>query len=202
MNKSRLEAFSDGVIAIIITIMMLELPRPEGHDWHTLLKVWPTLLSYILSFIYVGIYWNNHHHMLQVVRRVSGPALWHNLHLLFWLSLFPYVTGWAGDSHFAPVPMTCYAFVALMCALAFTLLSLSLQKADAQNHLLAEATGTVTKEKQSVAGYIIAIVAPFFGHRGVVVSGVILAAVALLWLMPDRRIERVISGQREEGVSE
>lgn len=196
MTKSRLEAFSDGVIAIIITIMVLELPRPQGHEWAELARIWPTLFGYILSFVYVGIYWNNHHHLLLTVRRISGGILWANLHLLFWLSLFPYVTGWAGESHYAPVPMTCYAAVALMCALAFTLLSLSIIRADPGNHLLADATGTGTKEKLSVAAYLVAIVAPFFGQAGVIVSGVMLVSVGLMWLVPDRRIERVL--EREQ----
>lgn len=126
---------------------------------------------------------------MQAVRLVNGKVLWHNLFLLFWLSLFPYVTGWAGESHFAPVPMTCYAFVALMCGLAFTLLLFNLQRADPQNHLLAEAVGSSTKEKLSIVGYLIAIVAPFFGHWGVVILGLMLAAVALMWLIPDTRIE-------------
>ena len=190
MTKSRLEAFSDGVIAIIITIMVLALPRPSGHDWHTLGKLWPTLLSYVLSFVYVGIYWNNHHHLFQAVRHIGGGVLWHNLHLLFWLSLFPYVTGWAGDSHFAPVPMTCYAFIALMCALAFTMLSRKLQQIDPGNRVLVAAQGAGTKEKFSILAYVIAIIAPFFGHWGVLVSGLCLITVALVWLIPVTRIER------------
>lgn len=196
MNKSRLEAFSDGVIAIIITIMVLELPRPQGHEWAELARIWPTLFGYILSFVYVGIYWNNHHHLLLTARRINGTVLWANLHLLFWLSLFPYVTDWAGESHFAPVPLTCYAAVALMCALAFTLLSVSIMRADPDNHLLADATGTGTKEKFSIAAYVVAIAAPFFGHPGVVTSGALLLGVALMWLIPDRRIERVL--EREQ----
>lgn len=198
MTKSRLEAFSDGVIAIIITIMVLELPRPQGHEWAELARIWPTLSGYILSFVYVGIYWNNHHHLMLTVRRISGGILWANLHLLFWLSLFPYVTGWAGESHFAPVPMICYAAVALMCALAFTLLSVTIIRADPSNHLLADATGTGTKEKFSIAAYLVAIAAPFFGPGGVTVSAVMLLTVALTWLVPDRRVERVLEREQAQ----
>ncbi|WP_291425270.1 TMEM175 family protein [Deinococcus sp.] len=198
MNKARMEAFSDGVLAIIITIMVLELPRPEGHDWSTLYRLWPTLLSYALSFIYVGIYWNNHHHLMHTVRRIGGQLLWANLHLLFWLSLFPYVTGWAGESHFAPVPMTCYGIVALMCALSWLLLTRAIIAAGPQNSLLAQAMGRGLKETLSLVGYLVAIVAPFFGHIGVVVAGLALMAVALGWLIPDRRIERVLQATETE----
>ena len=193
MTKSRLEAFSDGVLAIIITIMVLELRTPEGHEWSELLKVWPTLLAYVLSFIYVGIYWNNHHHLMLTVRRISGAVLWANLHLLFWLSLFPFVSGWAGESHFAAVPMTCYAGVALMCAVAYTLLTVAIVRADVSNHLLADAIGSDGKGKLSLAGYVIAIITPFLGPIGVILSGVCLIAVALMWLIPDRRIETVLA---------
>jgi len=192
MTKSRLEAFSDGVLAIIITIMVLELRAPEGHEWSELFKVWPTLLAYVLSFIYVGIYWNNHHHLMYTVQRVNGNILWANLHLLFWLSLFPFVSGWAGESHFAAIPMTCYAAVALMCALAFSILASVIVRADASNHLLADALGSDLKGKLSMAGYVVAVLTPFLGQIGVVFSGLCLIAVALMWLIPDRRIERVL----------
>ncbi|MFC4426909.1 TMEM175 family protein [Deinococcus navajonensis] len=192
MTKSRLEAFSDGVLAIIITIMVLELPRPESHEWHELGRLWPTLLGYVLSFLYVGIYWNNHHHLMHTVRRVNGSMLWANLHLLFWLSLLPYMTGWAGESHFAPVPVVCYAFIALMCAVAYLILVRVIIRADPSNHLLSDATGAGFKEWLSVAAYLGAIVAPLFGRSGVPVAGVLLVAVALMWLIPDRRIERVL----------
>ncbi|GMA16064.1 DUF1211 domain-containing protein [Deinococcus metallilatus] len=195
MNKSRMEAFSDGVLAIIITIMVLELKTPEGHDWRELARIWPVLLSYVISFLYVGIYWNNHHHLMLTVHRVSGGILWANLHLLFWLSLFPFVTGWAGESHFAAVPMSCYGFVALMAAVAYTILVRTIIRADASNHLLADATGRDLKGNLSIAAYLIAIVAPFFGQTGVIVSGLMLTAVALMWLIPDRRIERVLANE-------
>ena len=192
MTKNRLEAFSDGVLAIIITIMVLELRTPAGHDWQGLLRLWPTLLAYVLSFVYIGIYWNNHHHLMHTVRRVNGSTLWANLHLLFWLSLFPFVSGWAGESRFAAVPMTCYAGVALMAAVAYTLLSAAIIRADPSNHLLADAMGNDLKGKLSLAAYTLALVAPFTGLPGTVISGLLLIAVALMWLIPDRRIERVL----------
>ena len=197
MTKGRLEAFSDGVLAIIITIMVLELHRPVHDGWADLLALWPVLLSYLISFIYVGIYWNNHHHLMQSVRHINGSVMWANLHLLFWLSLFPFVTGWAGESHFAPVPMTCYAAVALLAGAAYTVLVRTLIRVDESNHLLAEATGGDLKGNLSLVGYVVALVAPFFGHTGVVLSGAMLTAVALMWLVPDRRIERVLAGQPE-----
>ncbi|GAA5512653.1 potassium channel HX13_20290 [Deinococcus carri] len=199
MNKSRMEAFSDGVLAIIITIMVLELRTPEGHEWREVVRLWPVLLSYVISFLYVGIYWNSHHHLMLTVHRVSGGILWANLHLLFWLSLFPFVTGWAGESHFAAVPMSCYGFVALMCAVAYTILVRAIIRADVSNHLLADATGRDLKGNLSIAAYLVAIAAPFFGYPGVIVSGLLLTAVALMWLIPDRRIERVLA--REGGAS-
>lgn len=192
MNKNRIEAFSDGVIAIIITIMVLELKVPAGHDWSDLTKLWPKFLAYVISFIYVGIYWNNHHHMFHTVRKVNGKVLWANLFLLFWLSLFPFVSAWAGESHFAPNPMSLYGFVALMAGAAYGLLVRIIITTDPSNHLLADATGNATKEKLSVIAYVLAIVAPFFGHWGVVVSGLVLSGVALMWLIPDRRIEHVL----------
>ena len=188
MTKNRLEAFSDGVLAIII--MVLELRTPAGHEWQGLFRLWPTLLAYVLSFLYIGIHWNNHHYLMQTVRRVNGHMLWANLHLLFWLSLFPFVSGWAGESRFDAVPMTCYAGVALMAALAYTLLSAAIIRADPGNHLLADALGNDLKGKLSLAAYVLALVAPFIGQPGTVISGLLMVAVALMWLIPDRRIER------------
>lgn len=195
MTKNRLEAFSDGVLAIIITIMVLELRVPDGHDWAALLPQWPKFLSYLISFVYVGIYWNNHHHLMHTVKRVNGSVLWANLLLLFWLSLFPFVTAWAGESHFAAVPMTCYGVVALLAGAAYAVLVHAIIRADPSNHLLAEATGNASKEKLSIAGYVVAITAPFFGFWGVMLSGLMLLGVALMWLIPDRRIERVLDEQ-------
>ncbi len=198
MTKARLEAFSDGVMAIIITIMVLELRTPTHDGWADLLHLWPVLVGYAVSFIYVGIYWNNHHHLMHTVRHINGKVMWANLHLLFWLSLFPFVTGWAGESHFGAVPMTCYAIVALMAGAAYTILVRALIHVDASNHLLAEATGSDVKGNLSLIGYAVALVAPFFGRVGSVVSGVMLVAVALMWLVPDRRIERVLAKSESE----
>jgi len=192
MTKSRLEAFSDGVLAIIITIMVLELPRPEGHDWSSLARLIPTLLAYLLSFVFVAIYWNNHHHLLLTVRQISGATLWANLHLLFWLSLLPYVTDWAGESHFAATPMTVYAADALMCGVAFTLLTQVILRADPKNTLLSDAVGNDTKGMVSLVLYLAGVVAPFFGAVGVWLSAACLVTVSLIWLIPDRRIERVL----------
>ena len=192
MKKSRLEAFSDGVLAIIITIMVLELHTPEHHAWADALSLWPVLLSYLLSFVFVGIYWNNHHHLLQAVRQVDGRVLWANLHLLFWLSLFPFVTGWVGESHFAPVPVTCYAGVALLAAVAYRILTRVIIRSDASNHLLADATGSDIKGTVSMVAYTLAVLAPLLGPAGVLVSGMMLVGVALMWLVPDRRIERAL----------
>ena len=192
MTKNRLEAFPDGVLAIIITIMVLELRTPTGHAWAALGPLWPTLLAYVLSFIYIGIYWNNHHHLMHTVVRVNGATLWANLHLLFWLSLFPFVSGWVGESHFAAVPMTCYADVALMCGLAYTVLVRVIIRADTGNHLLAEATGSDAKGYFSLACYVVAMFLPFLGGVWVALSGALLIVVALTWMVPDRRIERVL----------
>lgn len=194
ITKSRMEAFSDGVLAIIITIMVLELRVPEGHAWVDLGALWPKVAAYVISFIYVGIYWNNHHHLMHTVRRVTGGILWANLHLLFWLSLFPFVSGWAGESHFAREPMTAYGVVALMAALAYTILVRVIIGAGEQNHLLADAVGTDAKGNFSLVAYVVAIVFPLLGAWGVWVSGAALIAVALVWLIPDRRIERVLEG--------
>ncbi|WP_205747004.1 TMEM175 family protein [Deinococcus sp. KSM4-11] len=196
MTKSRMEAFSDGVLAIIITIMVLELRVPEGHDWHELGRLWPKFLAYVISFVYVGIYWNNHHHLMHTVHRVTGGMLWANLHLLFWLSLFPFVSGWAGESHFAREPMTAYGVVALMAGLAYTILVRVIIGAGTENHLLADAIGEDVKGNLSLAGYVVAIVAPLLGAWGAWVSGVMLIGVALMWLIPDRRIEQVLQRER------
>ena len=193
MRTSRLEAFSDGVLAIVITIMVLELAVPSGHEWSDLLALWPKVLSYLISFVYVGIYWNNHHHLFQLVERVNGAVLWANLNLLLWLSLFPFVTGWAGESHFAAVPMTCYAAVALMAAVSYTILQQVAVRAHESNARAARAAGADRKGLVSIGVYLIAIVAPFFGAAGGGVFGGGVTAVAVLWFVPDRRVERVLS---------
>src|ERR1700744_1043683 len=157
MDKGRLEAFSDGVIAIIITIMVLEMKVPHGADIKSLLPLWPTFLSYVLSFIYIGIYWNNHHHMLQAAESVNGAILWANMHLLFWLSLIPFVTDWMGENHFAKWPVTCYGVVLIMNATAFTILANKLIKLHGENSLLAKAFGRDKKGKISMVIYAIGI---------------------------------------------
>ena len=189
MEKNRLEAFSDGVIAIIITIMVLEMKVPHGGDFAALKPLLPVFLSYVLSFVYVGIYWNNHHHMLQTVKHVTGGILWANLHLLFWLSLFPFVTGWMGENHFAAMPSALYGLVLLMAAIAYFILQKTIIASQGDGSLLAKAVGRDIKGKLSSLLYIAGVVAAFYSP---ILSGLIYAAVALMWLIPDSRIERVI----------
>ncbi|MDD2898033.1 MAG: TMEM175 family protein [Desulfuromonadaceae bacterium] len=191
MGKNRLEAFSDGVLAIIITIMVLELKVPHGVDFEALRPLLPSFLSYILSFIYVGIYWNNHHHMLHAANRVSGGVLWANLNLLFWLSLFPFASGWMGENHFAALPSAAYGFVLLMASLAYYVLQQSIIAADGPKSVLKLAVGTDWKGKTSPLFYIAAMVSAFWIHW---VAQAIYVAVALIWLIPDRRIERALVG--------
>jgi uncharacterized membrane protein len=188
MNTTRLEAFSDGVIAIIITIMVLELRAPHDAELASLLPLVPVAGSYVLSFIYLGIYWNNHHHMLHVTQRVSGGVLWANLHLLFWLSLVPFVTAWMGENHFAPVPTAAYGVVLLLAALAYTILQRTIIATEGGDSVLAAAVGRDRKGKLSLALYAIAIPAALAQPW---VAGALYAGVAVLWLVPDRRIERV-----------
>jgi TMEM175 potassium channel family protein len=189
MNKNRLEAFSDGVIAIIITIMVLELKVPHGEEFATLAPLWPVFLSYVLSFAYVGIYWNNHHHMLHTVHRVTGPILWANLHLLFWLSLFPFTTGWMGENHFAPGPTALYGVVLLMAAIAYVILQGLIIASQGEDSLLRRAVAGDWKGKLSPALYLLAIGTAFVSQW---LSFAIYAAVAVIWFVPDRRIERVL----------
>ena len=190
MGKARLEAFSDGVLAIIITIMVLELKVPHGDTFAALQPLLPVFLSYVLSFIYVGIYWNNHHHMLHTVRHVSGKVLWANLHLLFWLSLFPFVTGFMGENHFAALPTALYGVVLMMAAISYWILSAVLIHADGAGSLLAKAVGKDFKGKVSVVLYAVAIGAAFIQQW---IAQIIYVGVALMWLVPDRRIERVMT---------
>jgi uncharacterized membrane protein len=189
MGKNRLEAFSDGVLAIIITIMVLEMKVPHGDSFADLVPVLPVFFSYILSFVYVGIYWNNHHHLLHTVHRVSGRILWANLHLLFWLSLFPFATGWMGENHFAPVPSAVYGVVLLMAALAYQFLQCSIIASDEGQSLLRQALGNDWKGKLSVLCYMAAMGVAFWLPWAAQMLYVI---VALIWLIPDRRIERSI----------
>ena len=189
MGKGRLEAFSDGVIAVIITIMVLEMKVPHGVDLASLEPVLPVFVSYVLSFVYVGIYWNNHHHMLQATRHVSGPALWANLHLLFWLSLVPFVTSWMGEAHFASMPVAAYGAVLLIAGVAFTILSKVLVREHGRDSTLGRAVAGAWKEKMSMVAYALAIPLAFYARW---VACGIYAAVALTWLIPDPRIERVM----------
>jgi uncharacterized membrane protein len=191
MNKTRLEAFSDGVIAIIITIMVLEMKVPHGAQAADLLPLLPVFLSYVLSFVNVGIYWNNHHHLLHTVKHVSGGILWANLHLLFWLSLMPFATGWMGENHFEALPVALYAFDLMMCGVAFTLLQSRIIAAHGRDAaLLAQALGADRKGKASLLAYVCAVPLAFFSA---VAAGVLIVLVALMWLIPDRRIEKVIA---------
>lgn len=187
MPKGRLEAFSDGVIAIIITIMVLELKVPHGGRMEDLAPLLPVFLSYVLSFVYVGIYWNNHHHMLHACSAVTGGILWANLHLLFWLSLFPFTTWWMGENHFTAVPTALYAAVLLMAAIAYLILQQAIIRAQGPDSVLKKAIGRDWKGKLSAVLYIVAIVATF---RSSWMAQAILVIAALIWLIPDRRIEK------------
>ena len=190
MGKNRLEAFSDGVIAIIITIMVLELKVPHGTTFAALEPLLPVFLSYVLSFVYVGIYWNNHHHMLHAMHKVSGGILWANLHLLFWLSLLPFATGWMGENHFAPLPTALYGVVLLMAAVAYFLLQRCIIAVHGNESLLAKATGRDFKGKISPVLYLAGIVLAFYSAA---LASAVYVGVALMWLIPDRRIESRIS---------
>jgi uncharacterized membrane protein len=191
MNKTRLEAFSDAVIAIILTIMVLELKIPHGTDLDALKPLLPKFLSYVLSFVYLGIYWNNHHHMLQATRKINGKVLWANLHLLFWLSLIPFVTGWMGENHFAPLPTAIYGVVLLLSAVSYTILqTVIVHHEQGENDVLADAVGNDLKGKLSMALYIAAIPLAFV-HQWI--SHALYVTVAIIWLVPDRRIERKIN---------
>jgi TMEM175 potassium channel family protein len=189
MTKNRLEAFSDGVLAIIITIMVLELKVPHGTDLAAIKPLLPVFLNYVLSFLYVGIYWNNHHHLLHSTSDISGGIMWANLHLLFWLSLFPFATGWMGENHFTPIPTATYGVVLLMAAVAYYVLQLAMIARNGPQSLLARAVGRDWKGKLSPVVYLVAIplalVKPW-------ISAALYVLVALWWLVPDRRIERVL----------
>ena len=188
MSKGRLEAFSDGVFAVIITIMVLELKAPHGGDWGALRTLVPVLLTYVLSYVFLGIYWNNHHHLLHASDRINGAVLWANLHLLFWLSLVPFVTGWMGETHFAALPTAVYGGVLFMAGIAFLILEVRLLRVG--NPRLAAAVGSDAKGKVSAVLYLAAIPLAFV-HQ--LIAGGIYVFVALMWLVPDRRIEGTIS---------
>lgn len=189
MGTSRLEAFSDGMMAIFITIMVLEFKVPEGASAHDLLPLVPKVLSYVLSFIYIGIYWNNHHHMFHAVQGVNGTVLWANLHLLFWLSLVPFTTAWMGENHFAPLPMALYGVVLLMAAIAYFILQRSIIRQQGEGSTVARAVGRDLKGRASPVLYLAAIITAFFSTA---IAAVIYALVALMWLIPDRRFERLL----------
>lgn len=192
MNKSILEAFSDGVLAIIITIMVLEIKVPHGNELSDLQPLIPIFLSYVLSFIYVGIYWNNHHHMMQTVKNTNGSILWANLYLLFWLSLVPFATAWNGENHFSNATMMVYGFVLLMAGIAYFLLQNIIIKSQGNDSLLKKAVGKDIKGKSSPVLYLLAII---FANFIPFVTGIIYVLVAFMWLVPDKRIEKIINHQ-------
>jgi uncharacterized membrane protein len=193
VTSERLKAFSDGVLAIIITIMVLDLKAPQGVSFAALWPLWPTFLAYVLSFIYVGIYWNNHHHLFLIVKKVNGGVLWANIHLLFWLSLLPFVTAWASDSRFARDPVALYGAVLLGAAVAYSILVMTLLRAQGARTLLHEAIGRDVKGWASIAGYVLGIAGAFL-YPGI--GGFFYVAVAAMWLVPDRRIESRLNGLR------
>lgn len=192
MSKGRMEAFSDGVLAIIITIMVLELHAPHEPTLGALYPLIPVFLSYVMSFVYLGIYWNNHHHMLQAIKHVNGSVLWANMHLLFWLSLIPFSTAWMGENHFAPAATALYGFILLMAGVAYYILAQALIRLHGRESLLAHAIGRDRKAKVSMALYAVAVPVALADWR---VSCAIYVLVAVMWLIPDRRIEKVLEGE-------
>jgi uncharacterized membrane protein len=190
MNKSRIEAFSDGVMAIIITIMILEIKAPERSDLASLLPLIPVFFSYVLSFIYIGIYWNNHHHMFQVVKKIDGSVLWFNMILLFWLSLIPFATSWIGGQSFSTIPIACYGFILLMCGISYIMLQNKIIKLEGKESLLYKAVEKDKKGRISLVCYISAIPLAFVSP---IISGILYISVALMWIVPDKRIENQIN---------
>ena len=190
MNKNRLEAFSDGILAIIITVMVLELKIPHGADWSVLYELLPKFLSYVTSFLYIAIYWNNHHYLLHTVKHVTSGILWANINLLFWLSLVPFVTAWTGENHFAVLPVATYSLVLLLAGAAYYILTLTIIKAHGKDSLLAKAVGNDTKGKISMVGYFLGVPFAFIQKE---ITLFIIIAIALLWLVPDQRIERKLN---------
>jgi uncharacterized membrane protein len=193
VNKTRLEAFSDGVIAIIITIMVLEFKVPHGAQLADLLPLAPVFLSYVLSFVNVGIYWNNHHHLMHVVKKVNGAILWANLNLLFWLSLMPFATAWMGENHFAAMPVVVYCVDLCLCAVAYTVLQAQIIRFEGAQSTLHQAVGRDIKGKISLASYVLAIALALLGLPWL--AGVLVAAVACIWFIPDRRIEKRLANE-------
>lgn len=194
MGKGRLETFSDGVLAIIITIMVLEMKPPHGNDLASLKPLLPVFISYILSFIYLGIYWNNHHHMLHLVREVNGKVLWANIHLLFWLSLVPFVTGWMGENHFATLPVALYGVNLLMAGVAYYILSQTLIRLHGKNSTIATAIGSDRKGKLSIIIYAVGIALCFLHPM---LGFTLYVVVAAMWVIPDKRIEKKLVHDRE-----
>lgn len=192
MNKGRLEGFSDGVLAIVITIMVLELKAPHETDFNALKQLLPIFLSYVLSFVYLGIYWNNHHHLLHTIKNVSGSILWANLHLLFWLSLIPFVTAWMGENNFASAPMALYGAILLFSAVAYSILQSIIMNRHGTDSRLAKAIGRDLKGKLSIILYLIAIPSAFLSQW---IAGAIYVFVALMWLVPDKRIENTFGNK-------
>ena len=192
MEKGRLEAFSDGVLAIVITIMVLEIKVPHGSDLETLKPLMPVFLSYVLSFLYIGIYWNNHHHLLKACRRVTGGIMWANLHLLFWLSLFPFATGWTGENHFTPLPTALYGVVLFLAAMANWILQHLILADHERASPLAAAFGPDIKGRSSPVLYLLGIATAFWQPW---VATAIYTVVAIMWLVPDRRIEKALHGE-------
>lgn len=190
MNKGRLEAFSDGVLAVVITIMVLEMKVPHGADLQALGTALPVFLVYVLSFVYVGTYWNNHHHLMYAAKRIDGRVMWSNLHLLFWLSVVPFTTGWMGENHFAKIPTAVYGCVLLFAAIAYAMLERALVAVNRDDTPLATAIGTDAKGMVSLALYLAAIGLAFVNHW---ISDVLYVAVVAIWLVPDSRIERAVA---------
>ena len=186
MTSERLKAFSDGVLAIIITIMVLDLKAPQGASFAALWPLWPTFVAYVLSFVYVGIYWNNHHHLFVIVKKVNGGVLWANIHLLFWLSLLPFATAWASGAHFARDPVALYGVILLGAAIAYSILVMTLLRAQGRRTLLHDAIGRDVKGRTSIVAYMLGIAGAFL-HPWI--GGLFYVAVAAMWLVPDRRIE-------------
>ena len=195
MTKGRLEAFSDGVIAIILTIMVFEMKAPQGVHWAALRPLLPVLLSYVLSFINIGIYWNNHHHLMQLITNINGTVLWPNLHLLFWLSLVPFGTAWMGENNFAELPVALYAFILMMAGIAYHILEKSLIAIEGQNDKLGDALGNDRKGKFSVLLYLLAIPLAFMNAW---LGVALIIGVAGMWLIPDRRIEKKVEEEQQK----
>jgi uncharacterized membrane protein len=193
MNKNRLEAFSDGVLAIIITIMILEIKTPHSDGWEELHELWPKFLSYVLSFTFVGIYWGNHHHLLHTVKRVSSGIIWSNMNLLFWLSLIPFATGWMGETHFSQNTVITYAVLLMICGVAYTILQKCIQAGQTADETVEKVyTGQAKKGYASLALYFLAILFAFYNTA---ISGVIFFVVAAMWIVPDKNIERLLEGE-------